>query len=124
MVQLTPKKIDEIGLKPGPDGNWICCKADTAYCQFDAQVTISATYAGRDELEFPSYDWRIVEILARRPIGNFRDAYEALTGSAFKDCRNWLMEHERDNLDTHVACDYSPSSDGALADLKMAEAVT
>ncbi len=124
MVQLTPKKIDEIGLKPGPDGNWICCKADKAYCLFDADVTLSATFTGRDALGFPEYDWRIVEIIACRPLGKFRYENTALLGAAFKDCSEWLTEHEFDNLDTHVACDYSPSSEGALADYKRMEAAS
>jgi hypothetical protein len=126
MVQLTPKKIDEIGLKPGPDGTWICCKAYDGYALFDAEVTISALLTGHNELGFPEYDWRIVEILAYRPKAKhrFKYEYEQLTGAARKDCEAWLLANEDDLLCRHVEQEYSPSSDGAMADQRRAEAVS
>lgn len=111
MVQLYPLTIDEVWMKPSPDGMVFCSEED-GFGNFDLEITLAGEIQD---------DWFIDSVRMKIKIRG-RDYYQELSGPFAETTKDWLYANLGDRLQQHVDCEWLPSEIGAYADYRRAMA--
>jgi hypothetical protein len=122
MIRIYPLNLDDIWLRPTPEGMVFCGEAD-GFCHVDLEITMEAT---------TEENWHVAEVRMTRddnvnpdkfakPI--FRTRYAEVKGDLLKSARDWLYANQKQRLEEWVQQEFLPSSLGAYADMKRAENV-